>query len=110
MKTSLQKRPRGFVPIGAFFFFGATMALYAGVTLLYPGTVLDRLWDLNKSAHAQLAPLAKVAGPGFILLSASLCAAAIGWFRRRRWGWFLGTAIIVINAAGDLANAIRGEW
>jgi hypothetical protein len=35
---------------------------------------------------------------------------SVGWFRRRRWGWLLGTTIIAINAAGDLINAARGEW
>ncbi len=36
-------------------------------------------------------------------------AAASGWFRRRYWGWVLGTAIIAINAAGDLVNLTMGE-
>lgn len=39
-----------------------------------------------------------------------MCAASIGWFRRRYWGWVLGTTIIAINAAGDVINAARGEW
>jgi hypothetical protein len=102
-------RPGAFAAIGSFFVFGAAMAAYAGVTLLMPGTVLDRLWVLNKAGHAQLASLAKPAGFGFFLLSALLCAAAIGWFRRRRWGWLLGTTIIAINAAADLTNLIVGE-
>ncbi len=102
-------RPRAFVAIASFFVFGSAMAAYAGVTLLIPGTVLDRLWMLNKAGHALLASLAKPAGVGFFLLSALLGAAAIGWFRRRRWGWFLGTSMVAINAAGDLANLIVGE-
>jgi hypothetical protein len=43
MDTEEDQRPRGFVPIGVFFLFGATMAAYAAITLLEPGTVLDRL-------------------------------------------------------------------
>jgi len=68
------------------------------------------LWVLNKAGHAQLASVGKGAGLGFVALSASLCAAAIGWLRRRYWGWVLGTAIIAINAAGDLINGLMGEW
>ena len=90
--------------------FGSIMAAYAAVTLLKPGTALDGLWALNKNGHAQLALLGKGAGFGFVVLSALLCAAAVGWFRRRRWGWLLGTTIIAINAAGDLINAATGEW
>jgi hypothetical protein len=102
------RRPRGFVPIGVFFLFGATMAAYAAVTLLKPGTVLDRLWALNETGHVQLATLGKSAGLGFVVLSASMCTAAGGWFRRRYWGWVLGTTIIAINAAGDLVNLTMG--
>ena|ERR1019366_1377904 len=109
MDTEEDQRPRGFVPIGVFFLFGATMAAYAAITLLEPGTVLDRLWVLNKTGHAQLAPLGKGAGLGFVMLSALLCTAALGWFRRRHWGWALGTTIIAINAAGDLVNLVIGE-
>jgi hypothetical protein len=110
METGEPRRPRGFVPIGAFFLFGATMAAYAAITLLKPGTLLDRLWILNKTGHAQLISLGKSAGLGFVVLSVLMCAAAIGWLQRRRWGWLLGTTIIAINAVGDLINGVRGEW
>jgi len=85
------------------------MAAYAALTLLEPGTMLDRLWVLNKTGHTQLASLGKGAGLGFLVLSALLCAASVGWFRRRFWGWVLGTAIVAINAAGDLVNLAVGE-
>ena len=109
MDATEPKRPRGFAAIGTFFLFSATMAAYAAATLLNPGTVLDRLWALNKTGHAQLAALGKGVGLGFVVLSVLLCAASVGWFRRRYWGWFLGTAIIAINAAGDLVNLAMGE-
>ncbi len=109
MDNNKHKRPRGFVPIGIFFLFGATMAAYAAVTLLKPETVLDRLWVLNGTGHAQLASLGKGAGLGFVLLSALLCAASVGWFRRCYWGWVLGATIVAINAAGDLVNLAIGE-
>ena len=85
------------------------MAAYASVTLLKPGTALDALWALNKAAHTRLASLGEGAGLGFVALSLLLCATSVGWFRRRYWGWVLGTAIIAINAAGDLANLTMGE-
>jgi hypothetical protein len=108
-RTSSPGRPRGFVPIGVFFAFGATMAAYAAVTLLIPGTFLDTLWALNKHGHEQLAGLGKIAALPFSILSIALCCAAIGWFHRRYWGWFLGTSIIAINMAGDVVNLAIGE-
>jgi uncharacterized membrane protein YhaH (DUF805 family) len=35
--------------------------------------------------------------------------AAVGWFRRKYWGWMLGVTIIAINATGDLINGAMGE-
>jgi hypothetical protein len=102
-------RPQGFIWIGAFFVFGATMAAYAAVTLLRPGTVLDALWVLNKEGHAGLLPLGKTAGLLFVVLSVLLSVAALGWFRRRKWGWMLGVVIIAMNLAGDVVNVVRGE-
>jgi hypothetical protein len=102
-------RPRGLVPIGIFFIFGASMAGYAAITLLHPGTPLDALWSLNKPARAALLPHAHAAGALFLILSSALAAAAVGWFRRQRWGWLLGTTIIAINAIGDATNLARGE-
>ncbi len=109
MDISGRDRPRGFVAIGVFFLFGTTMTAYAAVTLLRPGTILDGLWELNKTGHAQLASLGTSAGLGFVGLSALMCAVSVGWFRRRYWGWVLGTTVIAINAAGDLVNLARGE-
>ncbi len=110
MGTEAKKRLTGFAAIGMFFVFGATMAAYAAVTLLKPGTVLDGLWALNPAAHSRLATLGKLPGLGFALLSIFLGAASVGWFRRRYWGWLLGTTIVAINAAGDLINLVAGEY
>jgi hypothetical protein len=104
------KRPRGFAAIGAFFVFGATMAAYAAVTLVLPGTILDALWVLNKRGHAGLALLGRGAVLLFAVLSVLLALAAVGWFRRKYWGWMLGVTIIAINATGDLINAAMGDW
>ncbi|MGA7683526.1 MAG: hypothetical protein WCC32_14705 [Terriglobales bacterium] len=110
MSTIQPVRPRGFIPIGIFFIFGATMAAYATVTLFRPGTFLDALWGLNPRGHAELVPFAKIAAPAFMILSGSLAATSVGWFRRRYWGWLLGAVIIGINAAGDLINLGLGKY
>jgi hypothetical protein len=104
------RRPSGFLALGIFFFFGALMATFAATTLLNPGTFLDRAWELNPLAHAQLMPIAKIAGVGFVVLAVVLLLAGVGWFRRRRWGWVLGTSVIGVNMIGDLINSARGEW
>jgi hypothetical protein len=69
--------------IGVFLFFGAVMAWLAGTTLIWRGTFLDHLWVSNVPAHRQLAPLGKTVGVPFLVLSAALAAAGVGWPGRR---------------------------
>jgi hypothetical protein len=100
----------GFTAIGMFLFFGAIMASLAAITLLWRGTVLDRLWALNPIAYKQLAPLGGTVGILFLLLGAALTTAGIGWFRRRLWGWRLAVVIITTQVLGDVVNCARGDF
>ena len=68
-----------------------------------------RSMGLNPPAYNQLAPAGHVVGPLFLLLSATLAFAAVGWFKRRLWGWRLAVGIISTQVAGDLVNLIRGD-
>ena len=104
------QRVRGLSAIGVFLFFGAVMAGLAAITLLWPGTVLDRAWNLNPTAYRQLAPMGGKAGILFLLLAAALAMAGVGWFRRRVWGWRLTVVIIAMQVLGDIGNCLRGEW
>jgi hypothetical protein len=102
-------KPPGFAAIGVFLFFGATMASLAAITLLLPGTPLDRAWGLNPTAHKQLSPLGSKVGIPFLLLAVLLVLSGVGWFRRRLWGWRLAVAIIATQVLGDIVNVVRGD-
>jgi sterol desaturase/sphingolipid hydroxylase (fatty acid hydroxylase superfamily) len=102
--------PAGITAIGVFWFFGATMAAYAGVTLLWPGTTLDGPWKLNPSAHIQLLIMGPAIGILFLVLGAALAAAGIGWAKRRSWGWTLGVVLLATHVIGDLGGAAMGDW
>ena len=86
------------------------MVTLAGTTLLLPGTPLDRAWALNPNAYQQLTSIRIIAGVLFLLLSVLLIFSAVGWFRRRRWGWILAVLIISVQVIGDLLNVLRGDW
>jgi hypothetical protein len=100
----------GFTAIGIFLCFGAVMASLAATTLLWRGTVLDRVWVLNPMAYKQLAPLGNTVGVLFLVLAATLTTAGIGWFQRRLWGWRLAVVIIATQVLGDVVNCVRGDW
>jgi hypothetical protein len=86
------------------------MAALAGTTLVWRGTPLDRLWAVNRPAYMQLAPIGSTVAPLFFLLSATLAAAASGWFKLRLWGWRLTVGIITVHVAGDFVNLLRGDF
>jgi hypothetical protein len=108
--TVRRKLTPGIIAVGVFLFFGATMAALAGTTLVFPGTILDKVWALNPRAYRQLAPLGRIVGLLFLLLSGSMAVAGTGWFRRRYWGWCLAVIIIATQVLGDIVNVLRGDF
>ena len=113
--SSVEVEVRGESPwpmaaIGVFLFFGAVMASLAGTTLIWRGTLLDHMWVLNAPAYRQLAPFGKTVGVPFLVLSAALVAAGIGWFGRRLWGWRLAVVIIATQVLGDLISIFWGHF
>jgi hypothetical protein len=103
-------RSFGLTAMAIFLFFGATVATLAGITLLFPGSFLDPMWQLNPEAGEQLRHLGRWIGIAFLGLGAAMIAAAIGWIKRRFWGWALAVLIITSQVLGDFVNALRGEW
>jgi len=105
-----QSLPTGFTALGIFFFFGAAMALLAGCTLFWPGSALDRVWQLNPNAHTQMAPIGRKVGSLFLPLSIVLLLTGIGWLKRRRWGWIIAVIIIITELLGVLMNIYLGDY
>ena len=85
------------------------MASLAGTTLIWRGTILDRMWAINASAYRQLAPFGKTVGIPLLLLGATMAVAGTAWFKRRLWAWRLAVAIIATQVLGDLVNAFMGD-
>lgn len=104
------KSPWAMKGIGVFLFFGSVMASLAGATLIWRGTLLDHIWTLNAPAYKQLSPLGKTVGIPFLVLSATLAAAGVGWFGRRLWGWRLAVVIIATQVLGDLVSILLGHF
>lgn len=102
------RAPRGLIAIGTFLLLGAGAAFLAGMTLVWRGTVLDRMWTVNPRAYNQLAPYGKIIGIPFLLLGIVLASSGVGWLKRREWGWRLVTVIIVTQALGNFVTALMG--
>lgn len=99
------QRP-GSVVVVAFSLLAATfIALATGISLVRPGTALDRLWQLNPRAHAAFAPLGRLAGALLLLLACITAATGIGLLRRRDGRGF-AIAIFAANGLGDLTSLL----
>jgi hypothetical protein len=85
------------------------MAALGAITLTWPGKPLDLAWKLNPRAYAELKPIGPSVGILFFVLAMTLGFSAVGWFRRRRWGWLLATIVIATQLVGDIINAASGN-
>jgi hypothetical protein len=109
MSPSTSSNRKSISAVGVFLLFGSIVASLSGISLLWPGTALDRMWQLNPSAYAELAPVAKLAGSGFLALGVTLGIAGAGWFGRKLWAWRLVLAVFAIQLVGDFSNFFRGR-
>jgi uncharacterized membrane protein (DUF2068 family) len=107
----MDQRPKT-VPIVAAFLFAATaIAVAAGVSLLFPNPVLDRLWTLNKPGEATFRSLGRVSGLPLLLIGVGTCAAAVGLVQGKKWAWWLAVVLFAINGCADIVGLIvAGNW
>ena len=107
----MDPRPKT-VPIVAAFLLAATaIALVVGVSLLFPNTLLDRLWELNKPGAAAFRAMGRISGILLVLLGFTTSAAAFGMVQRKKWAWWLAVVLFAINGCGDVVNLIvTGDW
>lgn len=86
------------------------MAALACLGLLLPGGFLEPMWRVNPDARRQLGQMGGWAPLLMAVVSAACALASSGLWRRRRWGHRLAIGILVVNLAGDAANAVlRGD-
>jgi hypothetical protein len=104
MNKALHTRPHGITALIIFFLVGALISFLAGLSLLFPSTFFEAMWRVNPHGHEGLLWI----GPwGVVLLfvaSASCAAAAVGLWRRTRWGHLIAIILIIVNLLSDLIN------
>jgi hypothetical protein len=109
--TNLRIRTAGVTAITLFFVFGTLMSGLAATMLLFPGSALDELWRMNLRAREGFTAM----GGWAILLMLTVClacaTAAVGLWRRTRWGYIAALTILVINLTGDTTNVVMlHDW
>ncbi|UPT65270.1 MAG: hypothetical protein M0D57_11920 [Sphingobacteriales bacterium JAD_PAG50586_3] len=82
----------------------------AAITLLWPGSVLDRMWETTPDSYGEMAPYRVTIGILFLVLSQVFVITTRGWFKQRKWGWLCVIGIFAANATGDLMRLFSGDF
>lgn len=105
-RNALLKQPQLLYWFAAFFAFGAMMCLLTIVLLVFPGTKLDSLWNLNPDARVAFQSLGSWSVLLVLAIGTGCALAAIGLSSGKLWGVPLAIAILFINIIGDLVNLV----
>ncbi len=101
-----QKRPAGITALCLFFAFGTLASGLASLMLLFRGTRLDVLWQVNWRAREGFIAMGGWAVFLMCAVSVACASAALGLWRLRQWGYWTAAAILSINLLGDTMNAL----
>ena len=74
--------------------------------LVFPGTKMDSLWNLNPDARTAFQSLGRASIVLMVIVGTACSFTAIGLLRATRWGLQLAILILCVNAIGDVLNAI----
>ena len=108
-ERKIHHKPLGVLAIAVVLLASTTIALITGVSLVFPGSFLDRIWALNRGAYIEFVTLGRPAGILLVILGFICAIAAAGLLKRRRWAWWLAVGLFVVNVAGDAARIFTGE-
>jgi len=102
------RRPHGVSALSVFFAAGFLIALTSAVSLFFPESFLEPMWRLNPRARTAFSGMGIWAPALLIAVSAACAAASLGFWRGRRWGYRVGTGLLIFNLVGDVANVALG--
>ena len=109
-RSNMPPVPRGVKALSALFLFGAAIAGLASLALVFPGGVLEPVWQLNPVARTHLATLGPIGIGLMATVSIACVAAALGLRSLAGWGHKLALALLGVNLVGDAASAISGHY
>jgi hypothetical protein len=100
------KQPKLLYWFAVFFVFGGMMCLLTIVLLVFPGTKLDSLWNLNPDARVAFQSLGICSVLLMLAVGTGCALTAIGLWYGKLWRVVLAIAILFINIIGDLVNVV----
>jgi len=99
-------RPGTVAVVAGFLFAATVIAAVVGAVLLFPGSRLDWIWELNPQAKAAFRAIGRVSGALLWILAAGCFAGAMGLLRGQPWAWWFAVALFAVNACGDIVGLV----
>jgi len=97
-------RPKTVVVIAIFLLAATIIAFVVGESLLFPNTLLDKLWKLNPEGAVLFHSIGRFSGVFLLALGVGTFFAALGFLRRQRWAWWFGVVIFAMDACGNIVS------
>lgn len=105
MTTGLERhRPKMIGVIATFLFSATIVALLIGESLLFPNSLMDKLWKFNPDGASLFHSIGRVSGVVLLALGVGTFFAALGLLRCRPWAWWFGVFLFAIDAVGDIVS------
>ena len=101
-------RPFGITALSIFFFAATGITLVAAISLLFSKRLVESIWKLNPRARIALGAIGIWAPLLFFVVTFACATGAMGLWRGARWGYWIATAILIINTLVDFINLISG--
>lgn len=99
-----RRRPKTVVVIAVFLFAATIVALVTGESLLFPNSLLDKLWKFNPEGAALFHSIGRASGVFLLALGVGTFFAALGLLRCRQWAWWFGVFLFAIDASGNIVS------
>lgn len=97
-------RPKTIGVIATFLFAATIVAFVVGESLLFPNTLLDKLWGFNPEGAALFHSIGRLSGVFLLALGIGTFFAALGLLRGQRWAWWFGVVLFAIEACGNIVS------
>src|SRR5260370_18735108 len=76
-------------------FASTIIALVAGLSLLWPGTIFDMLWKLNPAAQTEFVRGGRLVGLLLLCLGIMTRVAGVGLVKGKTWAWGLTLLLLL---------------
>ena len=101
-------RPAGVTALGLFFIFGALVSGLSAISLVSHTAFLEPIWQFKPPARVAFSQMGLWAPVLLAAVCLACTAAAFGFFAGTKWGYRLGTGILLLNLLGDVVNTLIG--